>query len=252
MKFEFPLLSGTLVKRYKRFLADVDTSSGLLTIHCPNTGSMRGCATPGNKIWFWDSKNPKRKYRHSWELVETDNGHMIGINTGRANHLIREAIESHVFSGLDYDHIQSEVRYGNENSRIDLLLTHGAKKIWIEVKSVTLLDTVKGTQQLGYFPDAITSRGTKHLRELMQQVRNGDRAILIYCVQHSAIKSVQAAQHIDPLYAATLQQAVQVGVEVIAAETSISTTEIKVVGQLPVHLSTQIVPTFKQHLADKP
>ena len=92
MKFEYPLQSGILIKRYKRFLADVETDSGIITIHCPNTGSMKGCAEPGSRIWFWDSENPKRKYRHSWEFVENHLGHMIGINTNRANHLIKEAI----------------------------------------------------------------------------------------------------------------------------------------------------------------
>jgi sugar fermentation stimulation protein A len=236
MIFEYPLLTGTLVKRYKRFLADIETDSGIITIHCPNTGSMRGCAEPGSRVWYWDSGNLKRKYRHSWELVEDQYGHMIGINTNRANHLIKEAIEQQILIDCEYDSLRSEVRYGEENSRIDLLLSKDDKKTWIEVKSTTLLEVDETNKSQGYFPDSVTSRGTKHLRELMLQVAQGDKAKLIFCVQHSGIKSVKAATHIDPLYAKTLKQAADAGVEIIAAETLITETEIKVIGQLPVIL----------------
>jgi sugar fermentation stimulation protein A len=234
MIFEYPLLTGTLVKRYKRFLADIETDSGIMTIHCPNTGSMSGCAEPGSRVWYWDSANLKRKYRHSWELVEDKSGHMIGINTNRANHLIKEAIEQKILVDCEYDTLQSEVRYGEENSRIDLLLSKDNKKTWVEVKSTTLLEFDETNNSQGYFPDSVTSRGTKHLRELMLQVAQGDKAKLIFCVQHSGIKSVKAATHIDPLYAKTLKQAAEAGVEIIAAETLITETEIKVIGQLPV------------------
>jgi len=236
MKYEYPLLCGTLVKRYKRFLADVETDSGIITIHCPNTGSMSGCADPGSRVWYWDSANPKRKYQHSWELVENRHGHMIGINTNRANHLIREAIEQKVLVDCEYDSIKSEVRYGEEKSRIDLLLTNNNHKTWVEVKSTTLLEIDDSNHSQGYFPDSITSRGTKHLRELMLQVAQGDSAKLIFCVQHSGIKSVKAAAHIDPLYAQTLKQAADAGVEIIAAETLITESDIRVIGQLPVIL----------------
>lgn len=234
MKFENPLRSGILIKRYKRFLADVETESGMLTIHCPNTGSMAGCAVPGSRVWFWDSGNPKRKYLHSWELVENIHGHMIGINTGRANHLIKEAIVNKVLNHFEYEEIRSEVTYGNERSRIDLLLTKADHNTWIEVKNVTLLELDDSGNGQGYFPDSVTSRGSKHLRELMLQVSKGDRAVLIFCVQHTGINSVKAARHIDPVYAETLQQAVAAGVEIIAAETMINENEIKVIGQLPV------------------
>jgi len=234
MKFEHPLQSGILIKRYKRFLADVETRTGTITIHCPNTGSMRGCAEPGSRVWFWDSNNPKRKYRHSWELIENNQGHLIGINTGRANHLIKEAIINKVLDNFDYDEIKSEVAYGNERSRIDLLLTKADKRTWIEVKSVTLLEYEQSAKAQGYFPDSVTSRGTKHLRELMQQVETGDRAVLIFCVQHTGIESVKAAAHIDPVYAKTLIQCAQAGVEIMAATTLITEQEIKVTGLIPV------------------
>ena len=236
MKFKHPLQTGILIKRYKRFLADVKTEDGELTIHCPNTGSMRGCADPGNKVWFWDSGNPKRKYAHSWELVENTQGNMIGINTGRANALVKEAIVNKVLTNLNFDEIKTEVSYGEEKSRIDILLTHNNQKIWIEVKNTSLLesDDKGGTQ--GYFPDSVTSRGSKHLRELIQQVKNGDRAVLVFCVQHTGIKTVKAAAHIDKVYADTLKQAHLAGVEIIAAQTEfdLDSGEIKITGQLPV------------------
>ena len=234
MKFEYPLQIGTLIKRYKRFLADIETDKGLITIHCPNTGSMKGCAEPGSRVWFWDSENPKRKYRHSWELVENQLGHLIGINTNRANHLIKEAIIEKVLNNLDYDEIKSEVSYGDEKSRIDLRLTHQNKNIWVEVKNTTLLEFDEAGDSQGYFPDAVTSRGTKHLRELMAQVKKGDRAVLVFCVQHMGIKTVKAAAHIDPVYAETLKQAADAGVEIIAAQTLITDKEIKIIGELPV------------------
>lgn len=234
MKFEYPLQTGTLIKRYKRFLADIETDDGIITVHCPNTGSMKGCAEPGSPVWLWDSENPKRKYRHSWELVENQFGHLIGINTNRANYLIKEAIISKVLNNLDYDEIRSEVPYGDEKSRIDLLLTHQNKNIWVEVKNTTLLEIDEAGDSQGYFPDAVTSRGTKHLRELMAQVEKGDRAVLVFCVQHMGIKTVKAAKHIDPVYAETFKQAADAGVEIIAAQTLITDTEIKVVGELPV------------------
>ena len=237
MNFEYPLQSGTLIKRYKRFLADVETSSGIITIHCPNTGSMKGCAEPGSKVWFWDSENPKRKYRHSWELVQNEMGHMIGINTNRANHLIKEAIIDRVLDNFDYDQINSEVSYGKEKSRIDILLKHNDQKTWIEVKNVTLLEVDLTNQSQGFFPDAVTSRGSKHLRELIGQVEKGDRSVLIFCVQHTGIHSVKVAEHIDSVYADTFRLAAQAGVEIIAAKTMISENEIRVIGQLPVIIS---------------
>ncbi len=241
MNFEHRLLSGKLIKRYKRFLADIETPNGQLTIHCPNTGSMKGCAEAGSPVWYWDSENPKRKYRHTWEMLENSQGHRIGINTHRANHLVKEALIENIFPSLAYDElsdeIRTEVKYGDENSRIDILLTQdiakGANKIWIEVKNTTLLDSIDGNKPQGFFPDAVTSRGTKHLRELMQQVKKGDRAVLVFCVQHTGIESVTAAAHIDPLYAKTLKEAVDAGVEVIATKTNLNDGEIKIVGQLP-------------------
>ena len=234
MYFEHQLQSAPLIKRYKRFLTDIHMEDGSTkTIHCPNTGSMRHCLDDVKQVWYWDSGNPKRKYPETFELVETNQGHFIGVNTGRANALVKEALEQKLFAELEHDSFQSEVKYGSENSRIDFLLTNGEQNTWVEVKSVTLLEAEMGPRK-GYFPDAVSSRGTKHLRELSQQVANGDRAILLFCVQHTGIDSVSVAEHIDSTYAQAYQDAIEHGVEVIALAADISTSEIKLTRKLDV------------------
>jgi sugar fermentation stimulation protein A len=220
MKFTPELESGVLIKRYKRFLADIMLPNGQeITIHCPNTGSMKNCLFPGEKVWFSSSDNPKRKYAHTWELMQTDQQHYIGINTGRANALAEEAINRQVITELlGYEHLKREVKYGSENSRIDILLTsQNRPECYIEVKSCTLLE-----DKMGYFPDAVTTRGQKHLRELIHMVELGHRAVLLFVVQHSGITSVKSARHIDPQYADLLEQAVANGVEVLAYKTALS------------------------------
>jgi sugar fermentation stimulation protein A len=220
MKFTPELKSGVLIKRYKRFLADIMLPNGqAITIHCPNTGSMKNCLFPGEKVWFSTSDNPKRKYAHTWEIMQTDQQQLIGLNTNRANALAEEAIHQQVITELQgYDKLKREVKYGNENSRIDILLTsQNRPECYIEVKSCTLLEG-----QEGYFPDAVTTRGQKHLRELSHMVALGHRAILLFVVQHSGITSVRPARHIDPQYADLLQQAVSNGVEVLAYKTQCS------------------------------
>ncbi len=210
--------TGVLLKRYKRFLTDITLNDGTqVTIHCPNTGSMRNCLFEGHKVWFSTSDNPKRKYSRTWELAESDIGHLIGINTGRANQLAEDAIKSGVISELQgYETLKREVKYGSENSRIDILLrdiqqVDPKPDCYVEVKSCTLLE-----EGQGYFPDAVTKRGQKHLRELMEMVALGHRGVLLFVVQHTGIESVQAAAHIDPEYAELLTLAHQSGVEVLA------------------------------------
>lgn len=225
MEFSPPLKKATLIKRYKRFLADVTLEDGsTTTIHVSNTGAMSGCAEPGDSVWYSTSTNPKRKYPLSWELTQTQAGHYICVNTIRANALAEEAIRSGVISELTgYNKIQREVKYGNENSRIDIMLSDGEQPdAYVEVKSATLLQDGQG-----YFPDAVTTRGQKHLRELISIVESGRRAVLLFAVLHTGIKSVQAAQHIDPKYAATLTEARDAGVEVISYLADISNTSIK-------------------------
>ncbi len=234
MHFTPALESATLLKRYKRFLADIELDTGeIRTIHCANTGAMTGCATPGNKVWFSTSDNPKRKYPNSWELSETEQGHRICINTARANQLAVEAIENNVISELyGYDTLQTEVKYGNENSRIDILLSADDKpKCYIEVKSVTLLDETDSAGQ-GYFPDAVTTRGQKHLRELTEMAQNGSRAILLFTVLHSGIEKVSAAHHIDAKYSLLLKQAQDAGVEVLCYKAELSDTGMKLISAI--------------------
>lgn len=233
MLFDPPLQSAPFLRRYKRFLADIEVNGEVRTIHCPNTGSMRACLDQVNQAWYWDSGNPKRKYPETLELIETTSGDYIGVNTGRANNLVKEALQTNRFAQLAHDHFKPEVKYGEENSRIDFLLLKGDQKIWVEVKSVTLLESELGKGK-GYFPDAVSARGTRHLRELSQQVTNGDRAILLFCVQHTGIETVSVADHIDPTYARAFKEAIEQGVEVMALAASITPRSIQLDRQLEV------------------
>ncbi len=233
MKFSTPLQSATLIQRYKRFLADVRSDDGQqLTLHCPNTGAMTGCAEPGWRVYYSLSDNPKRKYPGTWEWVENDQGHTIMVNTGRTNALAEEAFNLRLIPELaKYHNIRREVRYGSENSRIDLLLQQdGLPDCYIEVKNATLL----GEHGLGYFPDAVTLRGQKHLRELMAMVAQGHRAAIVFMVSHSGIKQVCPAAHIDPNYAALCQQAAAAGVEFYALAAHADTKQIQLVGMIDV------------------
>lgn len=224
MNFAQPLQACRLIKRYKRFLADViHPQRGEITVHCPNTGSMKNCWKPGDTAWIMDSGNAKRKYRYSWMLIENEK-HKIGINTTLANSIVFEAIQQNQIKQLaNYTTIQKEVTYGNENSRIDILLTDNKQQsVYIEIKSVTLLED----DGVGYFPDAVSERGQKHLRELIECVAQGNRAVLFFLVQHTGIKKVAAASHIDANYALLFKQAIEAGVEVMAYTCKISTSAI--------------------------
>lgn len=215
-----PLASGTLLKRYKRFLADILLPSGeQITIHCPNTGAMTGCANVGDRVWFSTSNNPKRKYAHTWELTETTQGDFICVNTQRANTLIAEALANKTISELAcYTEIYPEVKYGTENSRIDFLLKKPElADCFVEVKSTTLL-TSNG---VGMFPDAVTTRGQKHLRELITCVQQNNKAVICFAILHTGTRSFAVAEHIDPHYAQLLQQAITEGVTILAYRTAI-------------------------------
>ena len=212
-----------LLKRYKRFLADIRLPDGTeLTIHCPNTGSMKNCVLPDSPCWYSVSDSKTRKYPQTLEIVTTPGGHLAGINTARTNELVEQALHAGVIAELrGYRTLQREVVYGSEKSRIDFLLndkellsqhSDDARPCYLEVKNVTLMEA----EGEGFFPDAVSERGSKHLRELMAMVAQGHRAVLLFCVQHTGIQSVRAAAHIDTVYAATLQAARAAGVEVIA------------------------------------
>jgi len=222
MKYSKPLQRVKLIQRYKRFLGDVEWPDGRqMTVHTANTGSMLGCSTAGNNIWIRDSENDKRKYRYSWEISESDDGSMIGVNTHLANKLVVEAVEQGAIKELlGYENIRTEVPYG-ENSRIDILL-QGDVDCYVEVKNVTARDG-----KYAIFPDAVTARGTKHLNELVAMVKAGHRAVMIFCIQRNDIELFRPAAEIDPLYAKTLVYAIENGVEALAYSVAISTEEIK-------------------------
>ncbi|MEX2474289.1 DNA/RNA nuclease SfsA [Marinobacter sp.] len=215
MNFPQPLIEGRLIRRYKRFLADVRLPDGREVVaHCANTGSMLGCQPENARVWLSESDNPKRKLRYTWELVETAPGELACINTARPNAQARFAVDDGVVPELaGYKAVRTEVRYGAENSRIDLHLSEHATHAdaWVEVKNVTLCQS-----GLGYFPDAVTTRGQKHLRELMAQVAEGERGVLLFVVNHTGIASVRPADHIDATYGRLLREAVAAGVEVLA------------------------------------
>ncbi|GAB6263372.1 DNA/RNA nuclease SfsA [Photobacterium sp. CCB-ST2H9] len=225
MNYPSPLQPATLIRRYKRFLADVTLPDGTeTTMHCANTGAMTGCAEPGDTIWYSTSDNPKRKYAHSWELTETKAGHRICINTARANQIVVEALKNDLIPELSgYASLRTEVKYGTENSRVDIVLDDPLlPSCFIEVKSVTLLEQ----DGRGYFPDAVTTRGQKHLRELAEVAASGQRAVLFFAVLHSGIENVAAAHHIDPVYETLLKQAEKAGVEVFCYRADISPTAL--------------------------
>ena len=212
------LLEGTLCRRYKRFLADVELPGGeVITVHCPNTGAMTGCAEPGSRVWLSRSDSKTRKYPHTWEMVETQAG-LACIRSVLANQVVRESFEAGQIQGFEtYPRIRTEVKYG-EGSRIDLLLEGDHGRVFVEVKSVTLCRE----GGVGAFPDAVSERGRKHLRELQAIKDEKTRAVMFYCVLHSGISSVSAAGDIDPAYRKALANAMSAGVEVLAWKADIS------------------------------
>lgn len=230
MIFTPTLQKARFLRRYKRFLADVQMPDGTeLTVHCPNTGSMRECLLESSDCWLLHSDNPKRKYAWTWQLATTPSQDIACINTHVANRVVGEALLNKRIAELaGFDEIRPEVKYG-ENSRIDFLLSDGKRECYLEVKSVTLLE---GGQ--GYFPDAKSVRGQKHLQELIKVKQAGCNAALLFCVMHTGIDSVAPANHIDPKYGALLTEAANAGVEILAYKASISAEEITLTQALPV------------------
>ena len=232
MEFQQTLRVGTLLRRYKRFLADVELDDGTrLTAACPNTGALLGCCTPGSRVWLSESDSPTRKYRHTWELVEAE-GVLIGINTGLPNKLVREAIEQGVITELaDYASIRGEVACGTERSRVDLLLQDAARAdCYVEVKNVT----AAVEHGIALFPDAVSVRGAKHLRELSRLTAAGQRAVLVYCVQRGDVGEVRPADSIDPVYGRSLRAALAAGVEVLAYRARVTTQAIDLCERIAV------------------
>jgi len=242
MQFPLPLVPGTLILREKRFLTHVRLDDGRTIIaHTNNTGAMKGCSTPGSRVWLSPADNPKRKLKWTWEIVEVADSPasaetvLAGINTALPNKLVHEAIIAGLVPSLrGYDRVRTEVKYGSERSRIDLLLERdvdgGIERCWVEVKNVTLVRP--GGR--GAFPDAVTERGRKHLRELGEMAKAGDRAVLFWTVQRADIHSVESADEIDPAYGDELRRAVKLGVEVMAWQADVSPEGIALVQELPV------------------
>ncbi len=236
MHFSPALEEARLLRRYKRFLADIELASGeQLTIHCPNTGSMLNCMVEGGKVWFSRSSDPKRKLPGTWEISETPQGRLACVNTGRANALVEEALCAGRIKELaGFTALRREVPYGEENSRVDFRLEFPEGPAYVEVKSVTLGFSDSTTAA---FPDSVTQRGTKHLRELGALARQGVRAVQLYCVNLSGIDAVRPADEIDPAYAAALRVAVAEGVEVLAYGVSLDGERIEVDRRLPVQIN---------------
>jgi len=234
MEYQTPLIEGILIKRYKRFLADIQLrNNDIVTAHTPNTGAMLGCSTPGLKTWLKDTENPKRKYPYSWELVQTDSGITVGINTLLANKLVLEGMQRGIVSDTHkYTSIRSEVAYIDKSSRIDFLLqSPELPDCFLEVKNVTLVK-----DNAAYFPDAVSLRGLKHLRVLIDNVKNGNRSIMLYCIQRNDAKTFSPARHIHPEYADLLRDAVDSGVEALAYQCNVSPTNIDITTSVPIAL----------------
>lgn len=231
MRFVPPLEEGRLVRRYKRFLAEVVTLQGeTLSIHCPNTGAMRNCMPEQARVWFQRSADPRRKLPATWELVEVAPGRLACINTGRANALVAEALQAGVIAELaGFTALRREVPCGVEGSRMDFRLDYPAGPAYVEVKSVTL---GFADSTVAAFPDAVTMRGARHLRSLAVLARSGIRAVLLYCVNLEGVEAVRPACEIDPVYAEALQAARRAGVEVLAYGAALSPQELRLTRRL--------------------
>jgi sugar fermentation stimulation protein A len=240
MLFEPKLIEGRLVKRYKRFLADVSLPDGsVITAHCPNTGAMTGCMQPGSRVWLRFSDNPRRKLAYTWELVESS-GALVCIHSSRANGLVEEALVAGRIEELQgFIELRREARFGVENSRADFLLHFDKGPCYVEVKSVTLLRR----RRIGLFPDTVSARGSKHLRELIEVKRRGGRAVLCFVAMHNAIGEVRPADQVDPLYGVALREAQQAGVELLAYGVAVSEQQLLVTSALPIRLCPPLIPT---------
>jgi sugar fermentation stimulation protein A len=230
MIFQEKLVHGTLMKRYKRFLADVKLDNGEeITAHCTNSGSMKSCLENGAEVYLSPVNDPKRKTRFTWEMIKI-NGDWVGINTGNPNKLAFEAISKGEIPGLDnYTIVRREVKFGD--SRFDIFAENKNEQCFVEVKNVTLKEG-----KYALFPDAVTTRGQKHLNTLVEVKKQGMRAVMLYIVQRSDVEIFAPAKEIDPGYAKALKKAVSEGVEVIAMQAKVTPEKIDLVKKLPVEI----------------
>ncbi|MEO0681661.1 MAG: DNA/RNA nuclease SfsA [Pseudomonadota bacterium] len=232
MQFAAPLIRGTLLRRYKRFLADVKLSDGSeATAHCANPGAMLGVSEPGATVWLEPNDDPKRKLKLSWKLIELPGGHMAGIDTSVPNKVAGEALRARAIPGLAaYGVVRPERKYGT-NSRIDFLLTEpGLPDAYVEVKNVHL----RREGDLAEFPDSVTARGAKHLEELSIMARQGARAVMLYVLQRTDVSRLSFAADLDPAYAAAAARAAEAGVEMIAHRTHIGVEGVTLSEAAPV------------------
>jgi len=236
MEFPEPLIEGTLIKRYKRFLADITLANGeVITAHVANSGRMTGVSTPGSRVWLLPNRSKTAKLKYRWELIEADDT-LIGVNTGRPNTLVEEAIKNGTITQLQgFETLRREVKYGS-NSRIDILLegpkSEGPKTAYVEVKNVHMREGTKAT-----FPDAVTARGLKHLKEMTEMVKAGHRAVMIYCIQRDDCTEFDSDDAVDPAYGAGLRQAIADGVEAYAFVCNVSLSGITLKQEIPLALT---------------
>jgi len=227
MKFKERLLQGTLIKRYKRFFADIKYQNNTITAHCPNSGSMMGLLKAGNKVWFSQNNNPKRKLKYTLQIIEV-NKKMVGINTHLTNKIILESLkEKKIKSLINFTSIKSEVKFSN-NTRFDFLIYNDKDKCFLEVKNVTLVRK----NSIAEFPDAITSRGTKHLNELINAKKKGYKSYILYLIQRDDCKSFKIAKDIDEEYKITYEKALNNGVKMLCYDCKLSNEEIKINNQI--------------------
>lgn len=231
MRYPRELVEGRLIRRYKRFLADIQLPAGVVTAACPNTGSLMGCCEPGSRVWLSESDSATRKYRHTWELVEVDEV-IVGINTSLPNALVAEAIGDGTIGELSgYASVRREVAFGEERSRVDLLLEgRGREPCYVEVKNVT----AAASRGVALFPDCVSERGSRHLRELIRLKARGARPVQLYCVQRGDVREVRPADGIDHEYGRTLREAIAAGVEVLAYRARVTPGEIRLAQRIPV------------------
>lgn len=231
MKFDSELIQGRLIKRYKRFLADIELDSGeVITAHCPNTGRMLGCSTPGSPVALSISDNPKRKYPHTLEMVH-ENSTWVGVNTARTNEIVAEAIRKGSIAEFPIvDSIKKEVKT-SEHTRLDLQLIVEGKPVFIEIKNCSLAEN-----NVAMFPDAVTERGTKHLHELIQLSKSGKETCIFFLVQRMDADCFKPASYIDEVYAKTLRTASEAGVKILAYQAEVNLEAIEVIRQLPYQL----------------
>ena len=227
MKFKDRLLQGALIKRYKRFFIDIKYKNKIITAHCPNSGSMMGLINESNSVWFSESANPKRKLKYTLEIVEV-NKKPVGINTHLANKIVLESLKNKKINSLvKFNHIKTESKF-SDGTRFDFLLSNDKEKCFLEVKNVTLLRENK----IAEFPDAITSRGTKHLNELCNAKRKGYQSYILYLIQRENCDSFKIARDIDEEYKIAFSNALKSGVKVLCYDCKLNSEEIKLNKQI--------------------